>query len=543
LSSIGLVEAEWTGIWAEAGITPHTPKEMQAWLETRTALVGQSRDLCRLTGQLIEAESEVKQWQESLSAVLGESSDRSLADLVNRAEMRLREAADNRKNRSEATSTIRQLKLNLESAKEEQRRNTSDLEKWQSFWVTALHGLPISSTADPTAAHEILRIIDQVVSTSDEIAGLQYRIDAMNADETAYVETVHELAMRAGRLDLAACDALHAIGELQTLARVELSNETRRASIGADVVREKRKLEGAQNDIARHETTLEALRKEAQAQHANALPEVIRADRAHRELLSKIDGHRAALAHSCGNITLEAFTAHVQSTNLDLLPAELERIREEINLLEDAKAKNVSERDSIDREFQLREAATVLSNAACQKFSAAARIEALATEYLEQQIGAKLLAKAVASYREKSQDPLLKLAGKYLSTLTCGSFSSLVIDDVGNQRVLRSIRASNGDHLDLDAMSDGTRDQLFLALRLAYIENHCDRGMLCPVILDDVLMAFDDRRADAALRALSDLSKKTQVLVFTHHAHQVELAQNVLTPSEFCLHNLGMASR
>ncbi len=313
-------------------------------------------------------------------------------------------------------------------------------------------------------------------------------------------------------------------------------------SISANLVREKRKLEDAQNAVSRHEAGLEEIRKEAQAPGANSIPEVIRASQVHRELLSKIEGHRAALASSCGNIALREFIASVQSANLDLLPSELERTREEIVRLEDAKAKNVSERDAIDREFQLREAATVLNNAACQKFSAAARIDALATEYLEQQIGATLLAKAIALYREKNQDPLLKLAGEYFSTLTCGAFDALVIDDVGNQRALRGVRSSNGDHLDLDAMSDGTRDQLFLALRLAYIETHCDKGTPCPVILDDVLMAFDDRRAAAALRALRDLSRKTQVLVFTHHSHHVTIAESVLTSTEYWLHDLTPSS-
>src|SRR5579871_793148 len=71
--------------------------------------------------------------------------------------------------------------------------------------------------------------------------------------------------------------------------------------------------------------------------------------------------------------------------------------------------------------FITREAATALNAAACQKFSAAAKIDALATEYLEQQIGATLLAKAIAVYREKIQDPLLKLAGQYFCTPTCGA--------------------------------------------------------------------------------------------------------------------------
>ena len=49
--------------------------------------------------------------------------ERALAELVNRAEARVREAAENRKNRSEASGKIRQLRSNLEAARDEQRRN------------------------------------------------------------------------------------------------------------------------------------------------------------------------------------------------------------------------------------------------------------------------------------------------------------------------------------------------------------------------------------------------------------------------------------
>ena len=62
--------------------------------------------------------------------------------------------------------------------------------------------------------------------------------------------------------------------------------------------------------------------------------------------------------------------------------------------------------------------------------------------------------------------------------------------------------------------------------------------MPCPVILDDVLMAFDDARTGAALRALRDLSRKTQVLVFTHHAHQAAIAEEALPPSDYQMHDL-----
>ena len=70
-------------------------------------------------------------------------------------------------------------------------------------------------------------------------------------------------------------------------------------------------------------------------------------------------------------------------------------------------------------------------------------------------------------------------------------------------------------------------DQLFLALRLAGIEQHLADREPMPLIIDDVLVNFDDRRAAATLRCIAELSKQTQVLLFTHHHHLVELARTV----------------
>jgi uncharacterized protein YhaN len=493
--------------------------------------------------RLTDAEEEVKRWLESLGNLLGEATECPLAELVSRAEARVRESADTRRSRGEAASKIRQLRSNLDAAREEQRRNESDIKEWSAAWAAALRGLPVTATADPAAAHEVVHLIDQVFSASEEMSGLQYRIDAMKSDEANYVTAVRQLALRAGRQDLAAGDALLAISELQGSARVAQSNETKVAGIMENQVREERKQSDAQAAIARYQTVLEELTVEAQVEHANLLPAAIQANQRRLELAARIQGHRAALASSCGSFTLDEFIAHVRATNLDLLPAELEQAHEAISRLEDARAKSTSDRDGIDREFQLRESAIALRTAAGEKFSAAARIDALASEYLEQQIGATLLAKAMALYREKNQDPLLKRAADYFATLTCGAFTALAIGDVGNQRVLQGVRGLSGERLDVDAMSDGTRDQLFLALRLAYIENHCDSATACPVILDDVLMAFDDERTGAALRALRDLSRKTQVLVFTHHAHHVELAEKVLGNSGFQLHKLSRENK
>jgi uncharacterized protein YhaN len=73
-------------------------------------------------------------------------------------------------------------------------------------------------------------------------------------------------------------------------------------------------------------------------------------------------------------------------------------------------------------------------------------------------------------------------------------------------------------------MSSGTRDQLFLALRLATLEGYLDRSEPMPFVVDDILVNFDDERARAALELLAKLSERTQVLLFTHHGRVREQA-------------------
>ena len=82
-----------------------------------------------------------------------------------------------------------------------------------------------------------------------------------------------------------------------------------------------------------------------------------------------------------------------------------------------------------------------------------------------------------------------------------------------------------GQTVPLAGMSDGTLDQLYLALRIASLEHYFAAHEPAPFIVDDVLLNFDDARASAALAALNTLSAKTQIIFFTHHRRLVELAE------------------
>ena len=63
------------------------------------------------------------------------------------------------------------------------------------------------------------------------------------------------------------------------------------------------------------------------------------------------------------------------------------------------------------------------------------------------------------------------------------------------------------------AMSCGTSDQMYLALRLAMVHRLLDEN--APILLDDALVNFDDRRTAAAVRLLTEEAKNRQIILFT----------------------------
>ena len=146
--------------------------------------------------------------------------------------------------------------------------------------------------------------------------------------------------------------------------------------------------------------------------------------------------------------------------------------------------------------------------------------------FVRNHVAARLLAHAVDLYREKHQSPILKRAGEHFLHLTGGRWEGIGVDYGVEPPTLKPLRA--GKLEDLDALSEGTADQLALALRVASIEEHAKSSAPMPFVCDDVLVAFDERRTEAGLELLATLGESTQVLLFTHHVYVADSARRVL---------------
>lgn len=122
--------------------------------------------------------------------------------------------------------------------------------------------------------------------------------------------------------------------------------------------------------------------------------------------------------------------------------------------------------------------------------------------------------------------------------MTRGAFKGLRADyDEQGDPVIKPLRP-DGRTLMVHEMSDGSRDQLFLSLRLGGLEKHIKTNGPMPFIVDDVLVHFDDDRSAAALVGMARLARDTQIIFFTHHQHLVDLAKATLRDGTLHGHTL-----
>jgi len=123
---------------------------------------------------------------------------------------------------------------------------------------------------------------------------------------------------------------------------------------------------------------------------------------------------------------------------------------------------------------------------------------------------------------------MLQRASDLFARMTGQSFSGLTLEygDADNP-ILVGVRANGGSTVTVEGMSDGTCDQLYLALRLAAIEQFTRRAEPLPLLVDDILIRFDDNRARETLAVLGEISRQHQVIFFTHHQRLTDLADEV----------------
>ncbi|MFP4537995.1 MAG: ATP-binding protein, partial [Dichotomicrobium sp.] len=147
--------------------------------------------------------------------------------------------------------------------------------------------------------------------------------------------------------------------------------------------------------------------------------------------------------------------------------------------------------------------------------------------YLRLVAGVSAAEAALRLYRDRHRSQMMLNAGKAFRHITGGRFTELQSRPDKDGETLIAIKAGGGS-LVVGEMSDATRDQLYLALRLAGFREFAGTREPLPFIGDDIMQSFDEDRTRASFEMLADAARLGQVIYLTHHAHVCELARQAV---------------
>ena len=529
------LEAEWRVLWQSVPFAPLEPEAMLPWLDLH-------EKICQALGQKATRSSQLAHFRDTeaneVSKIVeelgrmgidpGSVQDKGLRYVLDFAAAQQQShenaAADRTRieqERGRAEENVATKRRDLKSAKAAE-------EALRSQWAEVAIELGLRVGRTPGSAEEQFLILDQMRGVRAEIEDLRHRrIRTIRRDITEFEDdlsrtvSVIDPSLSASRPDEAVLKLMSRLRDAQQASQDALTKETRIKELEAVIRGHKDKVRSAKEEILK-------LQAVSGAETVEELRCAIAKAERRRHLESEIAKASQILEQDGDGRSVEELEAECRGIDLDRAKSLEEGLREYIKTL---RSKLGVAHD------QLREAESRLSEiggddagavAESAKQSALAEIDEIAERFVRTCTAELLVGWAIDRYRREKQGPTLKRAGELFSELTLGSFEGLELDYDKHDRPRLVGRRPDGERVKVEGLSQGSVDQLYLALRVSALEDYAERKQCLPFIADDLFINFDDLRAEAGLKILGRLAQQCQVIFFTHHDHLSDIAERAL---------------
>lgn len=542
--AIKKLEAAWREAWRPVLAEPPLIHDASAWREDFNRLLERTRDAGEALQEQRKLAAWIEQQSESLRAAVtalepGRDLDsaasfavalRTAEALRQRVEKEERRRAEHARKTDDTEREIRDTETAMQEAQEA-------VEVWQNMWDEATHGLGPGNAPPPDDALVALDRIDRILRALDDAAGYEARITGIDRDASSFRADVRALAERIGEVEIEAGFEDAWVAKLHTRLAVVLQEEEerrqtlkRRTRLQRDVANDKRAVETASMRLG-------ALREEARCGADQDLLAVEQQSAEYlkcRDTLARIEKD---LVRDGAGASITDLETEAASVDMDTANARIEQIEAELPDIEGALSRARNARATAQAELRQLRGPSAASEKAEDIQATLARLRDDVIRYSRLRVASTLLSRRIDDYRRRNQAPLLLRAGALFREMTLQSFERLEADVQEERPVLVGLRP-DGTRVPADGMSEGTRDQLFFALRLAAVEASSIEGEPMPFVVDDVLVHFDDDRSAAALRVLADVASRTQIVLFTHHRHVRICAEALAAPAGVIVHEL-----
>ena len=522
-------QKKWHSIWRPSEVAPGTPREMKQWLLKVDKLLANILAANTVCGDAKTLAEDYKALRKLLFLQISKFDtsinlqEISLEGLINLCEQQIEQEEAARERKRQLEHSLGDTEIRIKRACQELTTITNDQGGWSQEWRQAINGLGLNPDVHPQQAIEAFDQLLAFFEKLDKSEELRKRIYGIDQVSEKFEKKVSEVADRIG---------FQRNGQEATTIATQLNRDLneareRRASLKKIKAQEKdieEEIKEADITIQNTQNQLSALRNQARVETDVELESAGESSRKKRELQQRLDIIEQELTRNGDGLSIQKLEKEADESDIDAIEGKLERVAEQLKALQANRDALRDERQTVQNEIKAKDGNALAANASEEAEQHLATMVSGVEQYLRLKIAALILEERIEDYRKKNQAPVLARAGELFSRLTLESYANLRDElDENGKPILLGVRP-NDLEVPVEGMSDGTRDQLYLSLRLATLEQHLSKGEPMPFVVDDILIGFDDNRTRICLEVLAELATRTQVLLFTHHRRVLELA-------------------
>jgi uncharacterized protein YhaN len=533
-------DAAWHELWKPTGIIPLTPEEMREWIGKHGHIKELVQEYVKAKAVILDLEKKKEQYTQELLSVLSQfmtpPDEKTIDELLSLAEKHQKNIRDDFYKRNNLEDRISEIKRNVKDKTKQQTEIETKIGNWKADWKKAIQGTTLTESTLPSVAESLLGKYEKSVQEYDELKGVEKEQESVQSQINLFEGRVKNvLQIVPINIDVKTVDI--AVNQLYAALQTAQQDKVRITNLNVQLKKLQTQMKQAGIEIEEAELTLKGLINQAQCHNVEELELVEKVFALKKGYEYDLQNNKDELLQLGNGRTLKELMEEASSIDQDSIAVELEEIERKLDEIEPIRSQLEQDHGVVKKEYEekIQGANTASVTAEQKKESLLAQVANLTEQFIQLKLASTLLQKGIEHYRNQNQDPIIQRASDLFARLTLQSFAGLTVDyDEKDQPVLMGAR-ENGDKVAIEGMSDGTTDQLYLSLRVASIEKYVNENEPIPLIVDDILVHFDDIRSKETLKILLDLSKQNQIIFFTHHARLVEIMREITTETTYQL--------
>ncbi|HUG67684.1 MAG TPA: hypothetical protein VMM76_08025, partial [Pirellulaceae bacterium] len=516
--------AQWESLWSDCPFKPLSPEAMLDWLSVFDALFDARSKRKQLVQRMETLRTTISHFESELAAIFPGSSQAPNQQLVHARELyeATRDAIVRRQAYDEQLPQKQEALCILDEQLAELETRHRD---WQTRWEQLLDEFQFPREWD---VHLACKILDGMVEARhewDKALDLDKRIRDMTSGIEAFHAEVQSLCDKLAPA-LAEFAPEVAMKELQSQLDAAKSAQRDYERLHASRSKLLKRQAVKKEQLLKLDAEINALLVAA-GSGSDSEFEQVAADAKRRAALSQVCNEAASEINTIRRTEDEAkFMLELANADGDSIAAEQDRIGHELTKVEAEANAAFKKATLLDEQRKQLDGASRAADLGLELESTRSQLASAVDRWAPLVLAQALMKHSIKKFEREHQPAMLAEVERLLQRMTLGRYAGIErkLDEHGTLLVVDEVGKRKEPH----QLSTGTREQLFLAIRLAYIHHYCQDAEPLPIVMDDVLVNFDAERAKQTLRVLAEFSERVQIIFLTCHQHMVEAVREVV---------------